>query len=278
LVYVAGYAIGFGQFFYGPRLTGLSINPNQLALFSLCSTVVGLMLLTKSRLPIWLTVGTAGSSIIVGLLTLSDAFSLALVPLMICFAYLGVHRFTRSFGATVVAGIFVAALCISAVAYVKPDAYERAIGLVEVTLSSGNQDSVRELLWKNGIAAWAERPIIGNGAGAWSGLSAPFQVTEAHNSFIDWLTMVGIIGSAPLGIAFASILKLDFRRYIVSYLALLSVSIFVVFHFVFRLPPVWLALMCILAARFDSQHAVFPHWRVRSRNAVSPSAKSPYGS
>lgn len=261
-VYVAGYAIGFGQFFYGPRLTGLSINPNQLALFSLCSTIVALMLLTKSRMPIWFTAGTAGSSIIVGLLTLSDAFSLALVPLLVGIAYLGVHRFTRSFGATVVAGIFLTALCISAVAYLMPDAYERAIDLVMVAMSSGNQDSIRELLWKNGFAAWAERPIIGNGAGAWSGVSAPFQAMEAHNSFIDWLTMVGIVGSAPLALAFASILKLDFRRYLVSYLCLLSLSVFVLFHFVFRLPPLWLALMCVLAVGFEPHHVVFPQWKM----------------
>lgn len=270
MIYMAGYVIGFGKFFYGPRLTGLSVNPNQLALFSLCSTIVALMLLTKSRMPIWFTAGAAGSSIIVGLLTLSDAFSLALVPILVCIAYLGVHRFTRSFGATVVAGVFLAALCVSAVAYVQPDAYERATSLIEVTLSSGNQDSVRELLWKNGIAAWAERPIIGNGAGAWSGVSAPFQATEAHNSFIDWLTMVGIVGSVPLAIAFASILKLNFRRHIVSYLCLLSLSVFVLFHFVFRLPPVWLALMCILALGFDSQHAVFPQWRMRGSRTGQP--------
>jgi O-antigen ligase len=262
VLYVAGYAIGFGEFFYGPRFTGLSVNPNQLALFSLCSTIIALMLLTKSRLPIWLTGAAAGSSIVIGLLTLSDAFTLAMVPILASIAYLGVHRFTRSFGATVVAGIFLTALCVAAVAYVKPDAYERAVDLVMVAMSSGNQDSVRELLWKNGFAAWAERPIIGNGAGAWSGVSAPFQATEAHNSFIDWLTMVGIVGSAPLALAFASILKLDFRRYIVSYLCLLSVCIFVLFHFVFRLPPVWLALMCVLALRFDPLHTVYPRWNM----------------
>lgn len=270
MIYIAGYAIGFGGFFYGPRLTGLSVNPNQLALFSLCSTIVALMLLTKSRMPIWLTAGAAGSSIIVGLLTLSDAFSLALVPVLVCIAYLGVHRFTRSFGATVVAGAFLTALCVAAVAYVQPEAYERAVDLVEVALSSGNQDSVRELLWKNGIAAWAERPIIGNGAGAWSGVSAPFQATEAHNSFIDWLTMVGLVGTAPLAIAFASILKLNFRRHLVSYLCLLALSIFVLFHFVFRLPPVWLALMCILALSFDSQHVIFPQWRTRGSRTRQP--------
>ena len=138
------------------------------------------------------------------------------------------------------------------------------------SFSSGDQDTDREILWQNGIVAWQYRPIFGNGAGAWSGLG-PFQAVEAHNSFIDWLSMVGLIGAAPLAYCTLSLFRLNFRQHVVSITGIIALMTFFLFHFVFRLPPVWLAWMALLTVVFHEEGAVFPRpWlRARSRPAAA---------
>lgn len=260
ILYVAGALAGFGPFFYGPRFSGLSLNPNQTAMFALSAALVALVLLTKTPAskfsPIY--VASFAFSMMIGVMTQSDAFMICAVLLIFCVAYLIAFRFTRSFFATVVLGAFAAVLAVALAAAFAPDLFGRSVDMVQASFSAGNQDSDRELLWKNGIAAWASRPIFGNGAGAWSGIGSPFQSVEAHNSFIDWLSMVGLVGTAPLVYCVVSVLRLNFKQHILSYVGVMALATFFLFHFVFRLPPIWLAWMALLAVFIGPDGALFP--------------------
>jgi O-antigen ligase len=275
VVYIGGFLIGFGPFFYGPRFSGLSLNPNQTAIFALCGTIIALALIVKSPpsklKPVYFS--ALAVNMVLGVITKSDAFMICSVPILFCVAYLIAFKFTRSFLGTALLGAFGSLLVITAVAIVTPDIFRSAVALVNGSLSTGNQDSDRQLLWQNGIAAWQYRPIFGNGAGAWSGLS-PFQAMEAHNSFIDWLSMAGLVGTAPLAYCTLSLLRLNFRQHIVSIMGCIALLAFFMFHFVFRLPPVWLAWMALLAVVFHKEGAVFPSLGLRSRGGTAAAAQT----
>ncbi len=275
LVYIGGFIIGFGPFFYGPRFSGLSLNPNQTAIFALCGAIIALALIVKSPpsklRPVYFS--ALAVNMLLGFITRSDAFMICSVPILFCVAYLIAFKFTRSLIGTVLLGVFGSLLVITAVAIVTPDFFRNAVALVNATFSTGNQDSDRAILWQNGIAAWQYRPIFGNGAGAWSGMG-PFQAIEAHNSFIDWLSMVGLVGTAPLAYCILSLLRLNFRQHVVSIMGCVALLTFFMFHFVFRLPPVWLAWMALLAVVFHKEGAVFPDLGLRTRGGTAAAAET----
>lgn len=260
IMYIAGALIGFGPFFYGPRFSGLSLNPNQTAMFALCGSLTALVLMTKTP-PSTLRMTYAATVVvcmIVGIMTKSDAFMVCSVLVVFCVAYLIAFRFIRSFLGTIVLGVFAALVMVALAAALAPEAFGSSADMVQASFSSGNQDTDRELLWRNGMAAWRERPLFGNGAGAWSGISSPYQAFEAHNSFVDWLSMVGIVGAAPLAYCTLFVLRLNFKQHVVAYIGVLALLTFFMFHFVFRLPPVWLAWMALLTVEIRNEGAVFP--------------------
>ena len=52
------------------------------------------------------------------------------------------------------------------------------------------------MLYKHGLLAALNSPVVGLGAGVFSGISGPLQQFESHNTFIDLMTNGGIILSA----------------------------------------------------------------------------------
>lgn len=270
LVYIAGAAMGFGPFFYGPRFSGLSLNPNQTAMFALCASLVALVLASKTPVskltPVYVAAFVV--SMAIGVFTRSDAFMICSVFVVFCISYLVAFRLIRSFVGTVIVGVFAALVLVAAVAVFDPDLFGNLVKMIQVSFGAGNQDSDRELLWRHGVAAWRERPIFGNGAGAWSGISSPFQAIEAHNSFIDWLSMVGFVGALPLAYCVSTLLRLNLKQHMLSYAGVLALTTFFMFHFVFRLPPTWLAWMALLMVDIRPEGTIFPRpWLRASKSS-----------
>ena len=114
----------------------------------------------------------------------------------------------------------------------------------------GDEDLIRYILWDNGIIAGLASPIIGNGAGAWSGLQGAFGATEAHNSFIDWFSIVGLVGLAIWLFEIGAII-IRFRwNNPAPHIFFVALLIFSTFHFVFRHPFFWFAAcLCAMATR-----------------------------
>ncbi|BAZ94547.1 uncharacterized protein FOKN1_2170 [Thiohalobacter thiocyanaticus] len=98
-------------------------------------------------------------------------------------------------------------------------------------------------LWVHGVLAGLDSPLFGLGPGNHSGFVAPHTGSEAHNSFIDWFTISGIIGL----VAFVSIivlsLKIIVKHNLFLFGALVSIVIFSSFHYMLRHPFFWFTLI-----------------------------------
>jgi len=247
--YTAGLVAGVEDLFFFHRFVGLSENPNQVALQMLITLVVALSLLLKLRdqsdAERNICVAVALLSILIGLASDSEAFRISLAATL---SLLGGYWFVKGLarGKHVAAGLSLIAvpLMLALPVLMYENVFSAWNAAIE-TLQYGNQDLDRFALWLNGIEAWLDRPFFGQGVGGWSGNSGPFEGREAHNSFIDWLSIGGITGT----IFYLAILTIPLRRpspeMLTSYAMLLSIVAFTLFHFVFRMPPFWLALLAI---------------------------------
>ncbi len=212
------------------RLVFLSNNPNQIALYSL-----GAMFLFSTSfqnpyvLFISIVVGT-----IYGYLALSDSFFLSLV---IALSFLIIKYVLRIKYFSILLLFWFILFLISWPLLFPENSYIEP--LQELWLSA-DQGGARITLAINGIYAWLASPLFGNGAGAFSGMTIEFQRFEAHNTFIDFLTMGGIpwvlIIYLPVFIYMTKLFKQG------NFLALgflVGFCIFSTFHFVGRHPIFW---------------------------------------
>lgn len=249
VIYLAGYLAGFEPFFFYFRFVGLSENPNQTALHMLSFLVLAVMTLAKvpdlSRTIRALGMAVVLLALAIGLLSDSDAFTIASAVTVVGLgAYLLVAVFrSRSMWAGAI--IFFGLPALGCLAVIYSDEVHGVYSAIQNELEYGNQDLDRISLWVHGIDAWLRRPWLGNGIGAWSGISTPFEAREAHNTFIDWLTVAGIVGLLAYLAFLASQFRRPIQRYVASYFALLSVLTFSMFHYTFRQPSFWLCFVAI---------------------------------
>lgn len=107
--------------------------------------------------------------------------------------------------------------------------------------------SVRFELLKNGVNAFMQSPIFGLGPGSFSGISAPFMGSEAHNSLIDWLASFGVIGTLLLvALSLLIIYFLGKEKSWVLLGAFLALGFFAMCHHIMRHPIVWVYACLIL--------------------------------
>lgn len=246
-----GYLAGPDLSAEGNRFQGLTTNPNQAALFYLSVLMIGVSLLVSgsglSNLKKAALVASALVALVLGFATDSDAFKISIVVLVGGVGIASAIRLNKINTDIVVMSIlFGIAAALLLYAY-DADFVEDAIEQATFSLTYGEQDTVRVLLWQNGLLAWYEAPIFGNGPGAWSGISGPFNATEAHNAFIDWLSIAGIIGMIPIIWLFSRIFKYPLSGNVVSYATLIALIAFAFFHFTFRQPFYWIPLFAALA-------------------------------
>jgi O-antigen ligase len=113
----------------------------------------------------------------------------------------------------------------------------------------GSQGSMRIALWRHGIEAMIESPLIGLGPGFYSGVAAPFAGAEAHNSLIDWSASVGLVGLTAYlllaGWLFAGLWRSGDAALVAAFVSLFTISLF---HYTFRHPVFWFVLV-FLAGR-----------------------------
>ncbi|MBF6652508.1 hypothetical protein C3B47_06320 [Flavobacterium columnare] len=123
---------------------------------------------------------------------------------------------------------------------------EVLVKYVDETNSNADQANVRFTLWMNGVQAFLDSPLVGFGPGSFSGDFHPFEWTECHNTFIDLLTNVGIIGVFIYLVLILRItVKLYFKMNYLPILILISLIIFSFFHNVLRHPTFWMLLLTV---------------------------------
>ncbi len=282
-IYVVLYLVGPAQFFYYNRFAGFSENPNQTALQALSMIIVSQLVLEKYnpkstlfKIASYLTIAL---TIIFGISTLSDAFAFALLGVG---ASVGARVVVVSsrYSPMVFTILLMGSLFIALATYiVLQKEFDAAWVSIVQTLQSRDQDTVRFLLWQHGIDAWRENMLIGNGPGGWSGISQAFSGKEAHNSFIDWLTISGLVGVFAYLWLISRIKNLKFLLHASSYFSLLALVLFSLFHFTFRLPIYWITFFVVLiphvASASESAIRNKQNQRLKSSNAGSGSTRRP---
>jgi hypothetical protein len=231
------------------RFTGLSSNPNQLALALVPLPFLLLraagVVPSATRLSYLLTALIAAC----GVMTASDALGVGWVSGWVATVALAITIGTATsrlgqLGRVVISAALLA-LAGLALLLVVTDLSE-GVRTVESRLNEGNQAGTRVGLWVHGLAAAAMSPVFGLGPGAFSGESGPFEAIEAHSTLIDWLTMSGAVGvSALLGLVAVIAVHCLRRRALLCFGALVALLAFSMFHNVLRQPLFWFYLTAI---------------------------------
>jgi O-antigen ligase len=256
---VAGPGTGPVKVWYGLRLSGWAVNPNQLALLMLAMPLIALQLRSDSGTPrrrmAWLAV--AGVATLLGFATLSDSLILAWTlggAVLVCVAF--VRAASVNTGNVVREGIVrvvIPVMVMGAAIVVAPRIVAKVTEEASA-LSGSTQGSDRFHIWALGFEAFQSSPVVGLGPGSHAGHDKPFEGFESHNTYLDWSTSTGIAGlTAYLALlAWAGANALRDRSHL-RLILLLSLMLFSTFHYVMRQPTFWFTLLVVAVAPAGSR-------------------------
>ena len=244
-------SLGATNFTFGLRFTGLSLNPNQLALAVLPVPFLAAERSFRhrdfaSRVVMWLA---AGLSVVCGLASRSDALQVAwLCGAALCLSTILLSNYSTASGlwSQALRLLFSIALVAGGALAIRkiPNVIASTAGAV---YQQQGQGSDRVARWRNGLVAAERSPMVGFGPGSFSGATQPFDAGEAHNNYIDWLDSTGVIGVsllvAVLGWTFFALLRGGATASIAAFIALL---VFTMFHYVARQPVYWFFLLVFM--------------------------------
>lgn len=236
-------------YYYSTRFSGLSLNPNQLALLTLILPIISFCLMSRKKIPIYIGVLNITAAVWVGLKIESDALLLTWVLSFCIFCYAAFFK-TLKFNThlKVIINVFVLSILVSML--------KIGLGISENVSNSfnsvSNQSSIRYVLWENGIKAFSKSPLIGNGTKSQSGLTSPFEGHESHNTLIDLISMLGLFGLIVILLLFLWVI-INSRKNLYYLILLLQVLIFSNFHNVMRQPIIWFVLFVLLLTNHKQQ-------------------------
>lgn len=177
------------------RFSGGAKNPNQLLFYA--STLSLLLIIYHKRKSIILL----PIIIFIMLKTKSDAYVLSLVVMAGFFIYLKSLFFLKKTSLIIktLTHLLIAISVLLMVVYSYSDA------IVDIWLNADEGNARVDLMW-NGLLASLQSPLFGWGAGSFSGLNAPFEGGEAHNTFLDLSMSFGFLFPILIYIIFFSAL------------------------------------------------------------------------
>ena len=210
------------------RFAFLANNPNTLALYSICSCFLIALIYPKGKIRMLLIF----SAIFYGIISISDSLFLALFVGTI----FGLISLITKKG-MLLSGIIIT-LIISFIILINLEL--NIFSFFNSLWSEADEGGGRIKLLKHGFEAYLQSPVIGHGAGAFSGSYHPFGRFEAHNTYLDLLTIGGpilmLLFSLPLFLSLPVLYKME------EYLALtflIAILVFAFFHFTARHPIIW---------------------------------------
>lgn len=222
---------------YSIRFTGGAKNPNQLGLYIICCLLLTVMFLKNK----FIEIPIIAAILFFGIATYSDAFAASLATLMttLLLATLIPRKYFLAFLIPVV----IMVLIVIHLFY-----FELTLWLDQRWVES-DQGGSRLTLIFYGLQAWLDSPLtflIGNGAGSFSGLTGPFQSSEAHNTPIDILAMGGVLG---LFFFYYFPINYTVKAYILNqktvFACAVGLIIYSLFHFVPRHPVFWFTIFAL---------------------------------
>lgn len=249
--------------YFPQRLSGWSINPNQLAMFLLPLPILWVAVNHNTQ---WQGIHLLGNLLFLWVVFLfgvnvrSDALLIAwcvgLVVLTLATA-LWQKPFNRKMFATLIAAF----VLVFAPFKLMPDGptkeYLFGYGQSDSLLGVGfdkNKGGVRKALRENATSVWLQSPVIGHGPGAYSYLDNPEVKQEAHNLALDILTQAGLAGALLFGAMYLwLVVKAYQARDPYSFTVLTILMIFSGAHFMLRQPSFSLyMIICAIAVRNGS--------------------------
>lgn len=270
------------------RLRGWSENANQLGLMCIVLTLLSLHLAESSnRLGERLAaLACAALPILVGILTKSDAYVLALAVGCLIFIALKVlksmqlHKRETSIGS--LAALMGALALPLIVAAASPAAYMLA------TKSTGGEELVsrktyrslerdvqyRSALWNQALHRGFDSAMLGRGPGPHLNRTVrlrhptwePIPSFEAHNTVLDLFVQGGLLAVLSLAWLGITTVQKTLRADLHGLTALLfGIAIFGMTHYVIRHPIVWFVVALSLAAGFSNRKALQPGAEVDGR-------------
>lgn len=238
--------------YYEQRFRGWSHNPNQLANFMLPMPFLGWYLLRRTRglgRKLVYALGILVSAV-VGVATESDALRVGWAGALAAIAAVVWYR-------TVVRGrgkfLYITHLLLPLVAIALavgagPEILDRAEEVARQLYEKEGQGSIRFTVWGHGIDALLLSPIVGLGPGAHAGHHQALEGMEAHNTFIDWGTSTGLLGTVLL---VALLIWCIWRTLRAGELELLGVALVIIidslFAYSLRGPIYWILLVLVVA-------------------------------
>lgn len=221
----------------GERFLGYSTNPNQHGVLLVAIPFIAIYLFKNKIIKTWFFILTVLTSSLLTFLIKSDAVYYSFIfSLFLFFLFI-----MKSFKIEVK---FLLILILPTFFYFF--IFDSIMVFIETTNNDQGQANVRYILWLNGILAFLESPLIGLGPGSFSGFSRPFESVECHNTIIDLLTNMGLVGLFIYLFFLIKIFKSFYtNNSIFLFLMLFSVIIFSLFHNILRHPTFWLVLITL---------------------------------
>ncbi|MBN2991567.1 O-antigen ligase family protein [Pseudomonas cedrina subsp. fulgida] len=252
-----------GVNYFPARLSGWSINPNQLAMFLLPLPILWVAVNHDAQ---WKGLRLLGNLLLLWVIFLlginvrSDALLIAWCVGLLALT-LAAARWQRPFNWKMFATLIAAFVLVIAPFKLMPDdpakEYLFSNAQSDSPLGVGfdkNKTGVRKTLRDNAIEAWSQSPFIGNGPGAYSYLDNPEVKQEAHNLALDILTQAGIAGAVLFGALYLWLIVNAYKaRDPYSLVILTILMIFSGAHFMLRQPSFSLyMIICAIAVRNGS--------------------------
>jgi hypothetical protein len=164
------------------RYTGFSNNPNQIVFYI---SYLMLMLAIYRRKTLFISLPFLAY---LGIETGSDAFLVFIAGIIFIFFFLSIFNFIKVHFFFCLSVMFIFLITLSTlIIYI----YQEE--LVAFLKSADDKNLVRLNLMYNAFVVTLKSPLIGWGAGSFSGISFPFEGSEAHNNFLDFSMQFGVI-------------------------------------------------------------------------------------
>lgn len=239
------------------RYVGGANNPNQLLFYASTLSLLLVIYHKKKSLLVFPAI------IFIMLKTKSDAYNLSLAVVVGVFFYLKIFSFLnkKSISKKIITNIIILipALVLTIHFYSEE--------LLDLWLSADEGDRRRDLMW-NGIVVSLQSPLFGWGAGSFSGYIAPFQGSEAHNTFLDLSMSFGLLFPIIIyAIFFTTLIKsIKNNDHLVSAF-IVGFILSGLFHFSGRHFTFWIEIAVFM-------NYLFPKYEISSKDKTTKCAAS----
>lgn len=230
------------------RFEGFASNPNQLTFYAMSLSLMMSIYLGKRAVFFFVPL------VFIMLMTGSDTFLLSCFIVLFTYIAFSFLRFKKySFISNLV---FLLVPFFMLLYYILINYSETLIKI----WSDADEGGTRLSLFENAFEVSYTSPLFGYGAGSFSGLTAPFQFSEAHNTFLDFSMQFGFLFPILLyGCFFAAFFRVLKDKHFLVAAFIISYIVSGLFHFAGRHFVFWVEASVFMSIAFG-------HYKIGERS------------